>query len=452
MRRSRRSFCDTSHEDDVRRELALTLRARVTWLAAALAALLVGHGFVLAVDIYSAASRSALANTLQRQFMDPLAAVVRPTLGGVDLALAVLGPILAARSFSIEKERRTYGALALAVGSTNRVVARKAVASFLATSLVVLPAGVLLAAFRGVGGHLGAVETAVALSGEVFHLALVAAIGLAAAACTRTFAQAATIGILASLTSWAIDVADGFAALAWLGSASSWSIQQRLAPFQQGIVSVASAAWLATAVVCALAVACVGASFHRTRTKLLRGAVVTGVGLVALTLVGRTRVAFDCTEERRASLPPEVASALRSIPGPIALDVFLDRDDSRRKQLESDVVRKLLLARADIVVRFPLDGDDAVAAGIRDDDYGRIVVRAGAATRETRSTSRRELVTLLLEAAEVAQPGWSQPPYSGYPMVFEGTRRRALLFLAYFLLPAVLAASGLLLTRRRTLR
>src|SRR5262249_3662194 len=53
----------------LRRELALVLRARVTWLQAALAALLVGHGFVLAVDLYTAGSRSAATGTLMaREF------------------------------------------------------------------------------------------------------------------------------------------------------------------------------------------------------------------------------------------------------------------------------------------------------------------------------------------------------------------------------------------------
>src|SRR6185295_9379468 len=98
----------------VPRELSLALRARVTWLVAAVSALLVGHGFVLAVDIFSASSRSAAVSALQAREMDPLAGVVRPTLGGVDLATVLLGPLVAARTLSMEKERRTFGPLCLA--------------------------------------------------------------------------------------------------------------------------------------------------------------------------------------------------------------------------------------------------------------------------------------------------------------------------------------------------
>jgi hypothetical protein len=73
----------------MRRELAIALRARLVWVIAALSALLVGHGFMLAVDLFSASSRSALAAALQTREMDPLAGIVRPTLGGLDLALVL---------------------------------------------------------------------------------------------------------------------------------------------------------------------------------------------------------------------------------------------------------------------------------------------------------------------------------------------------------------------------
>ena len=89
----------------MRRELAIALRARVTWLAAAAAALIVGHGLVLATDLYSAASRSALDNLLMRRELDPLAGIVRPTLGGAQLATTILAPVLAARLLEGVAER-----------------------------------------------------------------------------------------------------------------------------------------------------------------------------------------------------------------------------------------------------------------------------------------------------------------------------------------------------------
>jgi hypothetical protein len=435
------------------REAGIALRSWVTWLVAAIAALLVGHGFVLAVDLFSASSRSALSSALQARGMDPLAGIVRPTLGGVDLAISLFAPLVAARVLSVEKERRTFGALCLLEGSITAVVLKKLAAALAATATLLLAPIVCLLGYGLAGGHLDGIETGLAVGGEALHLVLVTAVSIAAAAWTRTLAQAATLGIVVSLTSWAIDAADGFAALAWLGGASAWSIERQLEPFQRGVVSVGSLAWLATASAAAVLLALIGARFDlaRSRRALLSMATIV-VAMPLLAGVGRSHRAVDWSEQRRASLPPTAVDALRSLRQPIAVDVFLDRDDSRRRQIERDVLAKLLLARPDLVVRAPLDEVSAVTEGKRDDEYGRIVIRVGGSSRETRSTGRREIVTLLFEAAGLPLPDWSAPLYPGFPHVVEGSRRTALLALAYFLLPAAFLAAGLALTRRRSVR
>lgn len=436
----------------MQRELAIALRSRVTWLVAALAALLIGHGFVLAIDLYSASSRSALASVLQTREMDPLAGIVRPTLGGVSLALSLVGPVIAARTLAIEKERRTWGALCLAVGSPARVVLQKALASAVGCALLLVVPITLFVAFAAFGGHVDPIETALAVGGEALHLLLIVAIATAAAAWTRSFAQAVTVGILASLTSWAIDAAEGFAALAWLGRAAAWSIEQRLFPFQRGIFAVGSVLWLLCAAAIALVAAVAGASFEPAARKAGLAVGLLGVGLVALASIGTVRRAFDWSEQRRASLPPAAVAGLRALERPISMDVFLDRDDSRRRQIESDALAKLILARPDVAIRTPLDESANALEAQRDPDYGRIVVRVGDAVRETRSTSRRELITLIFEAAGKKLPDWAQSPYPGYPIVFGGMRRLLVGLLAYAGLPLAFAAIGLGLTHRRTTR
>jgi len=245
----------------VRRELAIVLRAPVTWAIATISALLIGHGFVLAVDLYSASSRSALLSQLQVREMDPLAGIVRPTLGGLDLAISILVPLVAVRALAIEKERRTFGALCLEARSSNSVIIKKFLASLTATAPVLLCPLLLWTCFIWVGGTLDVIESAVAWFGEVLHLVLAVAIGTLAAAWTRTLAQAASLALVLSLSAWAIDASEGFAALAWLGGASAWSVEQHLAPFQRGILSLGSFAWLLTAIAGSLAVSFAGAQF-----------------------------------------------------------------------------------------------------------------------------------------------------------------------------------------------
>ncbi|HEU5479936.1 MAG TPA: hypothetical protein VFU90_08900, partial [Candidatus Tumulicola sp.] len=211
--------------------------------------------------------------------------------------------------------------------------------------------------------------------------------------------------------------------------------------------------WFATAIASAGVLAAVGLRFDlsgvRRATVVVLVALVTGVTLF---LVAGSHRGYDWSEQRRASLPPAAALGLRRIRQPLRLDVFLDRDDSRRTQLETDVIAKLYLARPDLVVRTPLDDRTLVAEGQRDADYGRIEVHVGDVTRETRSTSRRELTTLIFEAANMPAPDWSSPSYPGFPFVLEGTRRTLLALLAYLVLPLGLLGTGVLLTQRRVIR
>jgi hypothetical protein len=139
---------------------------------------------------------------------------------------------------------------------------------------------------------------------------------------------------------------------------------------------------------------------------------------------------------------------LRALPQPIGLDVYLDRDDSRRRQLESDVLAKLRLARPDLEVEMPLDRRVAAEAA-HDDDYGRIVIRVGSAQRTTTSSSRKEITTLIFEAAGRPLPDWSQPEYPGYPLVVEGGKRAVLAGVAYGGFPLALLIMGWFVTRSR---
>jgi hypothetical protein len=236
-------------------------------------------------------------------------------------------------------------------------------ASALACGLPFVPALLLFVGFGIAGGHLDWPEVMVALGGELLHLLVIASAAMAAAAWTRTVAQAITVALLLSLSAWAIDAAEGFAALSWLGGASSWSIEQRLLPFGRGVVALGSLLWLCAAAAMFVGLALAGGSFAPRQLKWSWAAGLAMLGVIALLTSGRIRRGFDWSEQRRASLPPPVVDGLRSIPQAITIELLLDRDDSRRKQLEVDALAKLELARPDISVIWPLDDDSQPLAG-----------------------------------------------------------------------------------------
>jgi ABC-type transport system involved in multi-copper enzyme maturation permease subunit len=432
----------------LRRELAIALRARVTWFVAAISALLVGHGFVLALDLYTAASRSALRHALLQHELDPLAGVVRPTLGGLYLAAAILLPVTAARALAIEKERGSYGALALQVGSTHRIVLAKLIAALAVAALLLLPPLVLFLVYGAIGGRLDAVETLTAALGHGLDLILITAASLAAAAATRTVAQAVVLAVALSLGSWAIDASGEFAALAWMGSLEWASVGRRLAPFEHGVFHLGSLAWLLVASLSLIAIALVVARIEHTARRWWIACAIGALALPLLVVLGRVHRGYDGSEQHRHSFPPAIVDGLRALPGDLALDVWLDRDDGRRTELERGPLAKLLLARPDAELRMPLDGGSGALA-VRDADYGRIVVHVGDQTRETRSSSDEELVGCLFDAADRPMPRWDEPAYPGYPFVAEHTARTVIVVLAYLVLPFAFIAIGLLLTRSR---
>ena len=434
----------------LRRELAIVLRARLTWLAAVLSALLVGHGFVLAVDLFSAGSRSVKGNALMAREFDPLLGIVRPTLGGLYLAVSLLGPLVAARGLSIEKERRTFAALLLQNAAPARLVAAKFVAALAGVGLQMIAPLLLLGVWLAAGGHLALAETAVAFLAYVLYVALVTAIAVAAAAFVESLAQAATLAILVIAASWAVDASEGFAALVWLGSALDWSVTTHLYPMERGTLAVGALLWMATLAAGTLVMAWIGVRSlggSRTRGVLTCGAVA--LTLAAGTLAHRVRTAYDLTEARRGSLPPAPARALAALIGPLRIEVFLDRDDPRRRQLEVDLLAKLRIARSDLEVVYPLDDRPAPAEAERGPLYGKIIVHVGNERRETYSASRKELTTLIFEAARQSLPDWSQRDYPGYPIVIDGGARTAVLGLAYGGIPLTILLGGWLLTRSR---
>jgi hypothetical protein len=437
----------------LRRELAIAFGARVTWVIAALGALFVGHGHVLAVALYASASRSVASGTLMQRELDPLAGVLRPTLGGVELAVTLLVPIVAARQLAVEKERGSFGPLALSCGSPTRVVLAKLVAAIAASMLLVAPALVLAASFVAMGGHLDAIETVTALGGHVLHAAFVAAVSVAAAAWSRTVAQATTIALVVACATWIADTGEGYAALAWLGPLQALSVSRLLAPLEAGVVALGSLAWLVSATLGASLLAVLGGRFdlrRRDRASRALGAagVLVATGL-ALGLSLRVATAYDWTEYRRASYPPAVVDGLRALGLPVVIDVWLDREDSRRKQLERDALAKLALARIDLTVDYPLDHPRSSHAYDRGDTYGQIVIHVGDRTGDTRSTSRRELATRIFEIAGRGVPSFDQISYPGYPAAWDERRLRWVAVFAYVLFPCSLLGAHALTRRRR---
>lgn len=433
----------------MRRDLAIALRAPAPWLAAAVGALVVGHGFVLAIDLYTAASRSVTAGTLSARELDPLLGVMRPTFGGAAFCLTLLGPLVAARVLAVEHERHTLQARLLAVASPWRLLGPKLLAAWLSLVLLVAPVVVAMAMWWGGGGRLGVAEAATLLCGGLLHALWLACIGTAAAAWTRGTTPATTLALAASLSAWVLDMAGEFAALGWLSPLGGLSSTPRLRPFEQGLLLPGALAWLACACTGAAVLAYVGLRRDwKAPKRIAAAAAIVMTTVLGLTASDGLRGGWDTSDARRWSFPPELQRALQQLPEPIELDVYLDREDGRRVQLERDVLQRLQLARPDATMRFPIDEATDPRLAVRDEDYGKLEIRVAGGSTQTWSTSRKEVVERIFEAAGKELAAWEYSSYPGYPRVIEGSERRTLALLAYLALPLCFVAVGVWSMRR----
>ena len=287
------------------------------------------------------------------------------------------------------------------------------------------------------------------LAGGLLHALLLASLATAAAAWTRGAAQATTLALALSLSAWILDAGSDFAALAWLGPLTQLSWTSRLAPFEQALLLPSGVAWLLCAAAGAAAMAYLGLRSDWSAAR--RGAMATLV--VTATVLGlrasdALRGGWDLSDAQRASFPAPLLAVLRALPGPIELDIFLDRDDSRRPPLERDVLQRLRLARSDVAIRFPIDAAADPATAVHDADYGKLEIRVAGAQVQTWSTSRKEIVELIFQAAGERLGAWEYSSYPGYPCVVEGAERRTLALLAYLVLPLGCVAAGLFTLRR----
>jgi hypothetical protein len=430
----------------LRRELDLVLGARPAWAMLAISALVTGHSLVLAVDLFSASSRSAGAGALMAAQMDPLAGIVRPTLGGMQLAASLFVPLITARGLAVEKERGSWVRLAATRGGTAAALAPKLVAAAIGGLAMMLAPATCLVAYVIAGGTVDAIETSVALVGHALHLVTLSLVCVLAAAISSSLAQAAAIGIGVALGSWVVEVATDFAALSWLAPLEALTIDAPLRSFDAGIVRPSSILYFTVLALGTVVAAFAAARFDRRTLRIARigGVLVVTAGVLAATTL--VRGGWDWSEQRRSSLPPRTADALRSLPGPLSIDVWLDRDDARRTLVDRGALARLSLARPDLVVRYPLDERDA--SPLHDDDYGQLVVHVGDRSRVTRTTAPRELTTILFELADTPVPDYVQPRYAGHPAVIEGGARTALALFAYLFLPGLFALFGLARERR----
>jgi ABC-type transport system involved in multi-copper enzyme maturation permease subunit len=418
------------------KELWEILSGRALWTMLLMMCPLVGYSFLQAVSLYGEASTAGLQSPVLANTLSPLDGILVPTLGAFYVAITLLFPFVAIRVLGQEKE---CGALRLLVQLPYRsptLITAKLAAVLAAWVLSSIPALSALVMWGLLGGHFSAPETLNLLFGHLLYGLLVGAIALFAASVSESAATAAIVTLAFTIGSWVLDftVAGQPGLLAWI---ASLSLTQVLHTFEQGLLSAALVAGIGAAVFGFAALAAVwlppGVHF---RSKLQRSIACVFAAGLALGLATQIKLTFDVTEDRRNSFPVADQRLLASLAQPLVATVHLAREDPRYADLQRNVLTKLERAMPNMSISlagerqsFPTNGGE--------DRYGEVEYIYAGRSDVSRSTSPREILSMLYGLAGVSPPA-SAPAsdYPGYPLVAD---RRVVLLWFFLGLPLCIA-------------
>lgn len=429
----------------LKKELRDLWQGNAVWAALAVTLPLTGYSYIQAVGLYAEASRSAFKVPELARGLSPLDGIVVPTLGALYLAATFLLPFIAIRTIGAEKQQGTLKLLVQLPYSTGALVAAKVFAVVVAWAILLLPALVALGFWRAAGGHLSGAEVLNVVLGHALYACVVAGFALAAAAITRSPANAAIVVLALTLGGWVLDFAavgeDGL-----LKSLSGLSLTSVLRTFERGIFSLT--ALLGSLLVGLTGAAIAGAWLHPGRDLLRKAGLSTAIiAAAAAMLAGFTQLHMfhDFTEDRRNSFSVADEAALRALKGDLTVTVYLAPTDPRLYDLERSVLGKLRRTMRHMDVDYAHGESNHALAASGNDRYGQVVYyyrerddgrrRAhGYIKGFSRSTNEEEILPLIFSLAHTQRPPPQAPVlYSGYPLV-AATQGAALAF--YWLMPA----------------
>jgi ABC-2 type transport system permease protein len=398
-------------------ELRELFASRPPWVILLVLAPLVGYSFIQAISLFSEASQSALGHPEVARGMTPLDGVFVPAFGGFYLAVTLLFPFVAIRALGEEKQS---GALKLTLQlptSVSVLVALKFLAVGCVWLLALIPAGFAVVAWVTMGGHVYWPELVTLLLGHAIYGVAVAAIAFFAASVSDSVATAAIVALALTIGFWVLDFA-GTSTAGWLGRLSLLSITGTLKSSERGLLAFSQ---IAQTLVLALgmlgaAVAWLPSGTTRAR-KLITVGVIVFACAGAVAGAGEIRLYADMTEDRRNSFDSAQEAALRQIKEPLTMTLYLSPDDSRAREMESNVLAKLKRAVPHLDIRYGVVAKAGMFGPSNDDRYGLVIYEYDGKREESRSNSPREILPIINELAGLSVKAGDGSPFPGYPLV-----------------------------------
>jgi hypothetical protein len=392
------------------------MASRAFWLLLIMMGPLVGHGFIIAVNLYAEASGMGGGSAALAQGLTPLDGILVPTFGAYDLAATLLFPFVAIRAIASEKQS---GGLKLALqfpGSLPSKVLAKGLVLLGGWLIALVPGLLALALWKIYGGHLYRPETGNLLLGHLLRVMLSGAIGVAAAAIAESAASAAIVTLGFTVGTWAIDfIAAGRGGL--LAQLANYTPTAALRFFEQGMLRLSTVIVMLAVIIAGLALAVVWLDTGRSlRARLLATGALIVLIAGAMVAVGGMRAGWDLSENRRNSFSVADELALSQIKDDLRMTVYLAPEDPRLTDLDQNIVKKLRRILPHLEVDYAANSQTGLFEGA-DEHYGEIWYQLKDQKVMERSTIEPVVLEQLYGLAHIVAPARAETEdFPGYPL------------------------------------
>ena len=424
------------------RELFTT---RAFWLLLLIVGLLVGHGFVTAVQLYAEMSGNGGPAALP-QGLSSLDGVLVPTWGAYDLAATLLFPFVAIRMISAEKES---GALKLLLQLPGSLLTKLTVKSFVllcAWVIAWLPGLAAILLWRFYGGHVYAPETFNLLLGHLLRGLLSGALAVAFASLTESAASAAIVTLAFTVGTWALDfIAAGRGGL--VQQLATYTPTAALRSFEQGLLRFNVLVVTLLLSCAAIGLAAIWLDTGRAfRSRLWRSLLLLLVSAGFIWGTANVRQSWDVSENRRNSFSAADEATLRRIDHPLKITIFLAPEDPRLTDFEQNVLRKLRRSLGQLEVQYAASSRSGLFENA-EDHYGEIWYELGGQKAVEPSTIEEVVLDQIYQLAKVSSPDrTTDEGFPGYPLAAQ-PKYASLIF--YFLWPLLVIISWFLIRSQK---
>jgi hypothetical protein len=419
------------------------LASRAWWVLLLVMGPLVGFAFISSVRSYAEASGLNGTAAGVGEAFSPLVGIWAPTFSACELAAVFLLPFVAIRVVAGDRQS---GALKLelqhAMRSLSRIAAKALVllAGWVIASVPVIAAIVL---WRSYGGSIHVPELATVATGHVINAALTIGIAAATASMTEHPSTAAILTLTVTVGTWILNFIAAVQGGLWERLAS-YTPTTMVADLQHGLIRLDAVIAATTLTMLGLGLAAVWIRLGvPVRRRIAESLALAACVLLVIVVGTATTRSWDTSESRLNSFSRSDEQALRSIPGPLTIEVHLAPEDPRRVDLDHRVIAKLRRVRPDLNVRY----QSATSIGLFEQTsagYGEIWYDVQGNKAMSRAVTAEVVLETIYSLAGVTPAAESGDVFRGHPLMARPAKA-AVVF--YVLWPALIVSAAIAMRR-----